>query len=133
MTPEKPWWPSPFGAGDELGMLNHIDDAKRRAATALIREGRLYDLSQVLDEKSPTFPGRYFRQTLVTTAHHANAGLPLGEAQSNAIPFRKGNPKFKAAIDQALADIQADGTFANISHKWFGRDVSKPLAAVAAK
>ena len=61
------------------------------------------------------------------------AGLPLGEAQSNAIPFRKGNPKFKAAIDQALADIQADGTFAKISQKWFGRDVSKPLAAVAAK
>jgi kynurenine formamidase len=64
-------------------MLNHIDDTKRRAAAALIREGRMYDLAQVLDEKSPTFPGRYFRQTLVTTAHHANAGMPLGENQVN--------------------------------------------------
>ena len=64
-------------------MLNHIDDTKRRVAAALIREGRMYDLSQVLDEKSPTFPGRYFRQTLVTTAHHANAGMPLGENQVN--------------------------------------------------
>lgn len=85
MTSEQPWWPSPFGAGDELGMLNHIDGAKRRAAAALIREGRMYDLSQVLDETSPTFPGRYFRQTLVTTAHHANAGMPLGENQVNWI------------------------------------------------
>jgi kynurenine formamidase len=83
VSPEQPWWPSPFGASDELGMLNHIDDTKRRAAGALIREGRMYDLAQVLDEKSPTFPGRYFRQTLVTTAHHANAGMPLGENQVN--------------------------------------------------
>jgi len=57
------------------------------------------------------------------------AGVALGEAQANAIPFRKGSPKFKAAIDKALADMQADGSFAKISQKWFGRDVSQPLAA----
>lgn len=83
MNADERWWPSPHGADDQLGMLNHIDDAKRRAAMALVREGRLYDLSQVLDERSPAFPGRYFRQTLVTTAHHANAAVPLGENQVN--------------------------------------------------
>ena len=77
------WWPSPFGEHDQLGMLNHIDDAKRRAAMRLVREGRLYDLSHVLDESVPAFPGRYFRQTLVTTAHHANTAMPLGENQVN--------------------------------------------------
>lgn len=56
------------------------------------------------------------------------AGVALGDAQANAIPFRKGNPKFKAAIDKALADMKADGSFAKISQKWFGRDVSQPLA-----
>lgn len=35
---------------------------------------RRYDLGRVLDENVPAFPGRYFRQTLVTTAHHANDG-----------------------------------------------------------
>jgi kynurenine formamidase len=80
---EQRWWPSPFGEDDQLGMLNHIDDAKRRAALGLVREGRLYDLSHVLDESVPVFPGRYFRQTLVTTAHHANAEMPLGENQVN--------------------------------------------------
>jgi kynurenine formamidase len=64
-------------------MLNHIDDAKRRAAMRLVRRGRLYDLSHVLDESVPVFRGRYFRQTLVTTAHHANAAMPLGENQVN--------------------------------------------------
>jgi kynurenine formamidase len=77
------WWPSPFGEDDQLGMLNHIDDAKRRAAMRLVREGRLYDLAHVLDESVPVFPGRYFRQTLVTTAHHANTAMPLGENQVN--------------------------------------------------
>ena len=80
---ESAWWPSPFGVDDQLGMLNHIDSAKRRAAMRLVREGRLYDLSHVLDESVPVFPGRYFRQTLVTTAHHANAAMPLGENQVN--------------------------------------------------
>jgi kynurenine formamidase len=80
---EQRWWPSPFGEDDELGMLNHIDDAKRRAAMRLVREGRLYDLSHILDESVPVFPGRYFRQTLVTTAHHANTALPLGENKVN--------------------------------------------------
>jgi kynurenine formamidase len=58
------------GVADEIGMLAHVDEAKRREALALVREGRLYDLGRVLDEHVPAFPGRYFRQTLVTTAHH---------------------------------------------------------------
>ena len=83
MSTEQRWWPSPFGEDDQLGMLNHVDEAKRLEALALVRHGRLYDLSRVLDEQSPVFPGRYFRQTLVTTAHHANESMPVGENQVN--------------------------------------------------
>jgi kynurenine formamidase len=68
------WWPSAFGPDDQIGMLNHIDDAKRAAALSLVRTGRMYDLAHVLDENVPVFPGRHFRQTLVTTAHHQNGG-----------------------------------------------------------
>jgi kynurenine formamidase len=82
---ERRWWPSPFGPDDQLGMLNHITDAKRRAAMELVREGRLYDLGHVLDERVPVFPGRYFRQTLVSTAHHANVAMPIGDNQVNWI------------------------------------------------
>jgi hypothetical protein len=77
------WWPSPFGADDQLGMLNHVDDAKRREALGLVREGRLYDLGRVLNEAIPVFPGRFFRQTLVTTAHHANRNGGVGENRAN--------------------------------------------------
>jgi kynurenine formamidase len=77
------WWPSQFGPDDEIGMLNLVDAAKRREALALVREGRLYDLGRVLDENCPVFPGRYFRQTLVTTAHHANTAMPIGDNMVN--------------------------------------------------
>jgi kynurenine formamidase len=83
VTTEQRWWPSPFGADDQLGMLNHVDEAKRLAALGLVREGRLYDLGRVLDETCPVFPGRYFRQTLVTTAHHANVSMPVGDNRVN--------------------------------------------------
>jgi kynurenine formamidase len=73
-----PWWPSPFGEDDQLGMLNHVDEPKRLQALRLVREGRMYDLGRVLDERIPVFPGRYFRQTLVTTAHHANENGGVG-------------------------------------------------------
>ena len=66
------WWPSEFGPDDQIGMLNHITEAKRVEAMSLVRSGRLYDLAHVLDEKVPVFPGRHFKQTLVTTAHHQN-------------------------------------------------------------
>jgi kynurenine formamidase len=76
---------SPFGAEDQLGMLNHVDEAKRLEALSLVREGRLFDLGRVLDENVPVFPGRFFRQTLVTTAHHANRNGGVGEAHVNWI------------------------------------------------
>jgi len=66
-------------------MLNHVDEAKRLQALGLVREGRLYDLGHVLDEDIPVFPGRFFKQTLVTTAHHQNAAMPVGENQVNWI------------------------------------------------
>jgi len=80
---EQRLWPSPFGEDDQLGMLNHVDEAKRLAALSLVREGRVFDLGRVLDEDAPVFPGRYFRQTLVTTAHHSNADGGIGENRVN--------------------------------------------------
>jgi kynurenine formamidase len=72
-------------AAEEHGMLALIDDAKRAAALTEVREGRMYDLGHVLDEHVPVFPGRYFKQTLVTTAHHANPAGGVGENDVNWI------------------------------------------------
>jgi kynurenine formamidase len=108
-SPGDRWWPSAFGPGDQLGMLNHIDDAKRLEAMGLVREGRLYDLGHPLNEDVPVFPGRYFRQTLVTTAHHANADGGVGENDVNWITeLIAGTMQLGTHID-ALSHLQMGG------------------------
>ncbi|WDD92549.1 transporter substrate-binding domain-containing protein [Burkholderia sp. FERM BP-3421] len=50
-----------------------------------------------------------------------------GETQMG-IPVRKGNPKFSAAVDNALNTLRQDGTLTKISVRWFGADYTKPGA-----
>lgn len=47
------------------------------------------------------------------------------QADKSAVMLRKGNKELLDAINKALADIKADGTYLKISQKWFGEDVSK--------
>ncbi|MGV2291415.1 transporter substrate-binding domain-containing protein [Trinickia sp. YCB016] len=54
-------------------------------------------------------------------------GATVGAGNPSAIPFKKGNPKFAKAIDDAMTQLEADGTFSKISDKWFGIDVTKPI------
>jgi len=47
------------------------------------------------------------------------------EASYSGIIVRKGDPELVAAINQALKDIKADGTYDTIAKKYFGQDVSQ--------
>ena len=51
-----------------------------------------------------------------------------GGKQEMGIPFRKGNPKFAKAIDDALTSLRQDGTLKKLSVHWFGTDVTQPVA-----
>ncbi|HWX02872.1 cystine ABC transporter substrate-binding protein [Collimonas sp.] len=57
------------------------------------------------------------------------AGATFGDVDKIGIPFQKGNPKFEAALNKALDDILKDGSFKQVSFKWFGFDVSKAPSA----
>ena len=46
-------------------------------------------------------------------------------ADLQGVLIRKGSPELLAAIDKALADAKADGSYLKISQKYFGDDVSK--------
>ncbi len=86
-------------------MLAHVDEAERWHALRLVREGRLFDLGPVLDEDVPAFPGRFFRQTLVTTAHHGSGG-GLGDNRVNWITEQvSGTQQLGTHID-ALSHLQ---------------------------
>ena len=93
-------------SANPLGKLGLIDDAKRARALALVKQGRVFDLAHVLDERVPVFPGRYFKQTLVTTAHHANPGGGVGENDVNWITeLVSGTMQLGTHLD-ALAHLQ---------------------------
>ena len=49
------------------------------------------------------------------------------EANAIAIPMRKGEEtaSLRAAVDQAILDLKADGTLAKLSQQYFGTDISK--------
>ncbi len=51
-------------------------------------------------------------------------GQPI-ERSVSAFAFPKGSSKLVSEVNKALADMQKDGTFAKISKKYFGEDVSK--------
>lgn len=48
------------------------------------------------------------------------------EPANSGILVKKGNPELVAAVNKALDEIKADGTYGKISEQFFGVDVSKP-------
>ncbi|MVN85242.1 transporter substrate-binding domain-containing protein [Deinococcus sp. HMF7620] len=50
----------------------------------------------------------------------------IGAPEPVGVALKKSNTGLKAAVDRALLQLKADGTYAKISRKWFGQDVSKP-------
>ncbi|WP_413793562.1 MULTISPECIES: transporter substrate-binding domain-containing protein [unclassified Pseudomonas] len=48
-----------------------------------------------------------------------------GPAPSLVIPFQKGNPAFKASLDNALMRIKDDGRLEQLSQKWLGKQDEK--------
>lgn len=61
--------------------------------------------------------------------HKPDAPVKIVAQEANAdysgVIIRKGEPELLAAVNKALADIKADGTYDAISKKYFGADVSK--------
>ncbi|ASN04636.1 amino acid ABC transporter substrate-binding protein [Virgibacillus necropolis] len=47
------------------------------------------------------------------------------DASQTSFAFRKGSEKLIEAVNKALAEMKEDGTYLEISQKWFGEDVSK--------
>lgn len=49
----------------------------------------------------------------------------LDTKDESGILFNKGNQELVDAVNKAMADMKADGTYLKISQKWFSEDVSK--------
>ncbi len=86
-------------------------------AIALLRQGRV---DAVVNDKLTYLD---YAKT------NPDAGLKIAaetpDKSKNAFAFHQGATELVTAVDKALADLQADGTLAGISDKYFGADVSK--------
>lgn len=62
------WYLSRWGADDVIGAMNLITPAAILKALALVKQGKVYDLSHVLDQDMPVpgFHGSYFANTQYT-------------------------------------------------------------------
>jgi kynurenine formamidase len=54
------WWPSKWGATDELGATNHITPQKVLDTAKWIRDGKVYKLGRVYEAGMPLFGARAF-------------------------------------------------------------------------
>jgi kynurenine formamidase len=76
-------FPYRYGQEDTLGALNEITPTKVIEAAALIRQGRRYQLGQVLEESSPTQMSRYWKHSL--GLDRVIPGRYLGENQQSFV------------------------------------------------
>lgn len=86
-------------------------------AITLVKQGRvdatINDSLAVLE---------YFK---TTNDKDVKIAAETGDVSKQAFALRKGDKALTAAFNKALAELQADGTLARISTKYFGKDVSK--------
>jgi len=121
-----PWWPSRYGADDQLGTLNEITPAVVQTAARLVQSGTVVDLGRVLDEQTPKFPGRWWHQTLDVTPHFENLRRPdavgrgWGRNEINWITeIQAGTFQVGTQLD-SIGHIQAGDRFYN---GWSTRDL----------
>lgn len=123
---EKIWWPSRYGADDQLGTLNEITPAVVSAAAKLVKRGERVDLGRVLDERTPKFPGRWWHQTVDVSAPYENLRRPdavgqgWGKNQINWITeIQAGTFQVGTQLD-SIGHIQIGDRFYN---GWRARDL----------
>lgn len=124
-----PWWPSRYGADDQLGTLNEITPAITLAALTLVREGQVVDLGRVLDQNTPKFPGRFWNQSIELAPHVTNLRRPdshgkgWGRHEINWITeIQVGTFQVGTQLD-SIGHIQTGDRFYN---GWRVKDVVEP-------
>lgn len=71
---QQPWWPSRYGANDELGTLNEMTHERIVAAAKLVGNGQVYSLGTEYRRENPGYPPRFWE----TTALNHRTVTPLG-------------------------------------------------------
>ena len=79
------WWPTRYGAEDELGAGHELTPERTLAALRIPKEGRIIELAQLLEPGIPAYPPRAWHQlvlahggleeTMLAARHHPGVVL----------------------------------------------------------
>lgn len=104
----------------------HEQWAREKGYTVRTYKGLPELLMELENGRVDAIANDYIAAYLATKAKGYNF-VPLEdlevEPSGHGIAIRKGNPELKAAMQAALEEIMADGTYDKISDKWIGFDI----------
>lgn len=118
-----------FVHAERTALLAGLADSKYDVAVAQLAINPMRELAFDF-----SIPYAYVTSQLIPRqdARAAHAPAPsrreekyAGAIERIGIPFQRGNPQFKAALDKALAETAADGSLQAIALKWFDTDISR--------
>ena len=66
---------SKWGADDEIGAANYINDKRTKLAAGLVKKGKSYPLGVTISSKTPAFPPRTLSLTVMAPNQNAGANL----------------------------------------------------------
>ena len=78
---QEKWWPSKYGADDELGAFNLLSPELALKAAKLIKTGKTYRLGIETSSETPAFPPRTFSVQILLPNQYD--GTSIGENQFN--------------------------------------------------
>jgi kynurenine formamidase len=77
------WTKSKWGADDEIGAANYMTPELVVKAASLVKTGKTYALGIPVDSKTPAYPPRTFKITIVQPGQAGNSGLGPNKATYN--------------------------------------------------
>jgi kynurenine formamidase len=80
---QQDWTKSKWGPADEIGAANYITPESVLKAAQLVKTGKTYALGIETNSKTPAFPPRTFKITIVQPGQAGNSGLGPGKLTYN--------------------------------------------------
>jgi kynurenine formamidase len=81
------WWPSPYGAEDQVGAANELTAERTLAALKIPRQGRAIELALTLEPGIPVYPPRGWTQHIL--AHGAQEATMFGAGASDTTYYEE--------------------------------------------
>jgi kynurenine formamidase len=81
------WWPSRYGAGDELGAGHELTPERAMAALRIPKRGEIIELAQLLEPGIPAYPPRAWHQLVL--AHGSLEDTMLAKDTTQASYFEE--------------------------------------------